>query len=552
MTTYTDEVNVYNPEAIASGIADAGDTADKYITAVDQNGIKVHAVSNTTTNYAQINANGMDVVNGGDSIANFGASARVGKSDESHVDIDYHSLQLVDKNASIYFYVSDLRDQNGVATVSQTFYGDGSKKYFTLGLFAASNDYSVTVGDGSGGSVTKGPVSINFETAPSDGTTITVEYTTASGAAKAYTIGRRNTNSEVGLTTVGPMSCGIGNSVIATNYISYAEGEMAESTGKCSHAEGSHTKAVKDYSHAEGDRTIARGEASHAEGSQTEASGGWAHAEGSGTIASGYNSHAECFHTESSGYASHAEGSYTVASGTASHAQNWYTIASGQAQTAIGTFNVEDTASGNGTYALIIGNGESESTRSNALAVEWSGHIVLANNTQLWDNTGAVTHLLTPANASNKQAEFTFEPDGNIYRRTSTDSGSNWSGWQAIGAVKTTDISSATSIATSTYKSIGSISLEAGTWVIAYGGQFASNSTGVRAAFIYTSQNVTASAAWNRESLVQSAATPSGQTYLRGTCIVAPTATTTYYLTLWHNAGSAINCYGNIKAIRIG
>lgn len=180
------------------------------------------------------------------------------------------------------------------------------------------------------------------------------------------------------------------------------------------------------------------------------------------------------------------------------------------------------------------------------------GRIFLANGTEIWDNTGAVTHLLTPVNSSSKQAEFTFEPDGNIYRRTSTDSGSNWTGWQAIGAVKTTDISSATSIATSTYKSIGSISLEAGTWVIAYGGQFASNSTGVRAAFVCTSQNTAASAAWNRESLVQSAATPSGQTYLRGTCIVAPTATTTYYLTLWHNAGSAINCYGNIKAIRIG
>ena len=60
------------------------------------------------------------------------------------------------------------------------------------------------------------------------------------------------------------------------------------------------------------------------------------------------------------------------------------------------------------------------------------GRIFLANGTQIWDNTSQVTHLLTPVNSSNKQAEFTFEPDGKIYRRTSTNGGSSWSGWASI------------------------------------------------------------------------------------------------------------------------
>lgn len=58
--------------------------------------------------------------------------------------------------------------------------------------------------------------------------------------------------------------------------------------------------------------------------------------------------------------------------------------------------------------------------------------LFLANGTQIWDNTSQVTHLLTPVNSSNKQAEFTFEPDGKIYRRTSTNGGTSWSSWALI------------------------------------------------------------------------------------------------------------------------
>lgn len=60
------------------------------------------------------------------------------------------------------------------------------------------------------------------------------------------------------------------------------------------------------------------------------------------------------------------------------------------------------------------------------------GRIFLANGTQIWDNTSQVTHLLTPVNSSNKQAEFTFEPDGKIYHRTSTNGGTSWSSWTSI------------------------------------------------------------------------------------------------------------------------
>ena len=70
------------------------------------------------------------------------------------------------------------------------------------------------------------------------------------------------------------------------------------------------------------------------------------------------------------------------ASGEVSHAQGYQTIAQRKSQTAIGEFNVADTT-GNittrGDYALIVGNGTSNSARSNALTVDWSGNVDIAS-----------------------------------------------------------------------------------------------------------------------------------------------------------------------------
>ena len=121
-----------------------------------------------------------------------------------------------------------------------------------------------------------------------------------------------------------------------------------------------------------------------------------------------------------------------------------------------------------------------------------------------------------------------------------------------FGDTKTKDISTSVSVATSTYKSIGSVSLEAGNWVITYGAQFATNSTGIRCAFLYTTADATASSAWYRETCSQVSASSAQNTYLQGAFVYSPSATTTVYLTLWQNSGSSLSCNGNITAIRIG
>ena len=109
---------------------------------------------------------------------------------------------------------------------------------------------------------------------------------------------------------------------------SHAEGNGTTASGYASHAEGGSTTALEDYSHAEGYNTTAEGSYSHAEGNSTRAIGNYSHAEGVGTKTGDYQ---------------HVQGKY----------------------------NIENYSS---TYADIIGNGSSDTKRSNAATVDWKGN----------------------------------------------------------------------------------------------------------------------------------------------------------------------------------
>lgn len=72
-----------------------------------------------------------------------------------------------------------------------------------------------------------------------------------------------------------------------------------------------------------------------------------------------------------------ALGYMTEASGQRSQAQNHGTIAASWDQTAIGSYNKRDST---GKYAFIIGNGENENARSDALTVDWHGFVTHAGD----------------------------------------------------------------------------------------------------------------------------------------------------------------------------
>lgn len=153
-----------------------------------------------------------------------------------------------------------------------------------------------------------------------------------------------------------------------SSWSAHAEGVNTTAAGAVSHAEGQGTIALGDYSHAEGGGTKATNYGSHAEGEETTASGKYSHAEGYSTTAFGNTAHSEGQDTTAYGIGSHAEGNNTDATGDFSHSEGSNTKATGEAQHVQGKFNIEDTAS-----AHIVGNGTSNSKKSNAHTVAWDG-----------------------------------------------------------------------------------------------------------------------------------------------------------------------------------
>ena len=136
---------------------------------------------------------------------------------------------------------------------------------------------------------------------------------------------------------------------------------------------------------------IASGYFSHAEGCDTIASGGRSHAEGNFTTASGQYAHSEGHSTTASGQSAHAEGSYTTASGINSHAEGYRTITSGKNQHVQGAYNIDDIdidGKALNTYAHIVGNGTSNTKRSNAHTVDWNGNAWFSGDVYVGSTSG--------------------------------------------------------------------------------------------------------------------------------------------------------------------
>ena len=144
-------------------------------------------------------------------------------------------------------------------------------------------------------------------------------------------------------------------------------------TGSLSIAEGYHTTASGGYgAHAEGSGTTAFGSHSHAEGSSTKAKGMTAHAEGNETEANGTGAHAEGSSTKANGYYSHAEGVGTKTDTRSQHAFGEYNYS---------PFSFDPNL--RGEFIETVGNGTSNSDRSNARTLDWSGNEQIAGTIRI-------------------------------------------------------------------------------------------------------------------------------------------------------------------------
>ena len=300
------------------------------------------------------------------------AKLRLGEGDRSHVDLDYHSMQMVDKEGNTYFHVSDLRGADGTFTyqITESFEANTVP---TLDLpFSVASD-GFTVLDSTAGA----DDTANWSRQQNNSYQI---YRVSQIAAKkkykftlvtddsmalAFTFGSRDGDHDVGGTSVtfgkevaasGSGGFAHGRYSYATGDYSFASGSDCEAQGRSSHAEGDMALALGDFSHAEGTETTAEEPAAHAEGAgsnatgyashaenESNARGDWSHAEG-GTgklnatyqfvghnppAANGHWSHAEGVSTTTAAaaYASHAEGACTTASEKCAHAEGYETSA---------------------------------------------------------------------------------------------------------------------------------------------------------------------------------------------------------------------------------
>lgn len=195
----------------------------------------------------------------GETVAKFGADgSQIGKDGEAHVNMDYHSLSMTDKDGNVFFDVEDGRNQDGIAEASYEFTATGTTGYPIEG-YNVTAITSVTI-DGVAVSASQYQLVqqqnvfyIVFNSAVTAGSVVEVVFQTIS-PAYAYTLGTR-ANGQVGRysATQGTNNKASGVSALARGegsnakgVRSVASGYYAESNANASHAlgHGTRTKAV--------------------------------------------------------------------------------------------------------------------------------------------------------------------------------------------------------------------------------------------------------------------------------------------------------------------
>lgn len=81
--------------------------ANAHITEIGDDGVRVHAEDNASTNYTQVDSDGMDVVKGGESVAFYGDYARIGSNSSNRIEIQTSGIDFVASNGENLFRVID-------------------------------------------------------------------------------------------------------------------------------------------------------------------------------------------------------------------------------------------------------------------------------------------------------------------------------------------------------------------------------------------------------------------------------------------------------------
>lgn len=144
--------------------------------------------------------------------------------------------------------------------------------------------------------------------------------------------------------------------------------------------------SIGNFSSAIGQDSRATNTASFAWGNNTQASGVFSTAGGGSTHASGSYATALGYFSQARGATALASGNYSAANGYYATALGTYTVANGNGSLVIGAYN-DSVLAAPATFSFpstnplfIIGNGSSPSARSNAMVVNYNGHVGIGTN----------------------------------------------------------------------------------------------------------------------------------------------------------------------------
>lgn len=247
----------------------------------------------------------------------------------------------------------------------------------------------LAIGGGSGNLLWKGikVATVNDTVANATNASTSAYATKAGTATYATSAGKATTCTNAGTATYATSA---GTASKATTCTNAGTATYATNAGTANYA-----KAVAAHSHNDymtqsnptgsGSVSIGRksgttiGDTSIAIGTTPTASGDYSIALGCLNEATGKRSAVVGgYQSDATGEDSFVGGGYLCkASGEKSAAFGMGSLASGAKQFVHGMYNVEDTAS---TYAHIVGNGQSSSTRSNAYTLDWSGNAWFAGS----------------------------------------------------------------------------------------------------------------------------------------------------------------------------
>lgn len=422
--------NVVTAQSASASAASAAQTATKYITKIDNTGIKIQSYNDTNNtadvnNYIQLNTDGLEIFKGGNSVAMYGDAARIGKESGNNVLIDNDKVSFYSGTIQLAEFDSDaikFYDGNGNADshVVVQLGTDG----VLLGKEQESNIRIVN--NGLIGCESHGTETFNLQqldTATTEKVYFVRGYFGTDFITAQYLfIGRDYAGTSQSFTV--PPTCNSGSDIILRFHVlcRYRNSSNALTDYDCGYynitfVQGQATAGypfyivatdLADYTGGVCGRLTCRYDGENTIDIRVSASATSDESRQQELKIQAYAVYSQFMIFDTEMYPPTFSfgtrvGDLSNYSATIGHSL----IATQDDQVVVGKFNKEDT---NDEYAFIVGNGADDNNRSNAMTVDWNGNLITSGGAAFNGNTSITGSLnITGSITKNNNSLFKKE-----------------------------------------------------------------------------------------------------------------------------------------------